>query len=198
MSRYTGPKCRLCRREGVKLFLKGEKCETEKCPVFRRQQAPGQHGRRRVRSKPYLNQLREKQKVKRIYSVLENQFRRYVEEAFNEPGKTGQHLLSLLERRLDNVLYRVGMGLSRAHSRQLIGHGKIKVNDQVVTSPSYQVDKGDIVTYVEDSQRLREVEEPNWLHWDAKKEEGQVVRLPAEEDLDQEIDTQLIVEFYSR
>ncbi len=198
MARYTGPKCRLCRREGVKLFLKGEKCETEKCPVFRRQQAPGQHGRRRVRSKPYLSQLREKQKVKRIYGVLEKQFRRYIDESFSEPGKSGQQLLTLLERRLDNVLYRLGMGLSRSHARQQLGHGKIKVNDRVVRSPSYQVNKGDIITYVDESPRLREVEEPGWLLWDAKKEEGKVTRLPEEEDLDQEIDTQLIVEFYSR
>ncbi len=198
MARYTGPKCKLCRREGVKLFLKGEKCETEKCPVFRRQQAPGQHGRRRVRSKPYLSQLREKQKVKRIYGVLESQFRRYVDQAFSESGKTGQRILSLLEQRLDNVLYRLGMALSRAHARQLITHGKIKVNDRVVTAPSYKVEEGVIITYVEDSPRLREVEEPAWLSWDSKKKEGNVVHLPKEEDLDQEIDTQLIVEFYSR
>ncbi len=198
MARYTGPKCKLCRREGVKLFLKGEKCETEKCPVFRRQQAPGQHGRRRVRPKTYLNQLREKQKVKRIYGVLEQQFRRYIEESIKEPGKTGAHLLSLLERRLDNVLYRLGMALSRSHARQLTGHGKIKVNGQIVQSPSFLVDESDTITYVEESPRVREVDEPVWLSWDKKKQQGKIVRLPDEEDLDQEINTQLVVEFYSR
>jgi small subunit ribosomal protein S4 len=198
MSRYTGPKCKLCRREGVKLFLKGEKCETEKCPIFRRQQAPGQHGRRRVRSKPYLSQLREKQKVKRIYGVLEQQFRRYVEEAFKEQGQTGTLLLSLLERRLDNALYRMGMALSRSHGRQQVIHGKIKVNGQVVKSPSYLVDKADVISYVEGSPRVREVDEPAWLSWDEKEKQGEVVRLPDEDDLDREINTQLIVEFYSR
>lgn len=199
MARYTDPKCKLCRREGMKLFLKGEKCETEKCPFFRKQQAPGQHGTVRRRPSDYRLQLREKQKVKRIYGVLERQFRRHFKEASKEKEGAGVALLRILERRLDNVVYRLGMAWSRSHARQLVRHGKIKVSGKVVNTPSFEVEKGDKIEFAQkDLEQAREVELSSWLKWNKRKKMGEVVKLPEEDDLDKEINTQLIVGFYRR
>lgn len=197
MSRYTGPKCRLCRREGVKLFLKGEKCESPKCPLFRRQQAPGQHGSSRRRPSEYGIQLREKQKVKRIYGVREAQFRRFFREA--EKGENpGEALLALLERRLDNTVYRAGMAYSRTHARQLVTHRKVMVNGGVVDKPSFLVSVGDKISFVEGGEVLKEAEVPDWISFDKKEKEIGVIRLPERADAEADINEQLVSEFYSR
>lgn len=199
MAHYTGPKCKLCRREGVKLFLKGSRCESPKCAKVRRQQAPGQHGNPKRRPSDYGLQLREKQKTKRIYGVLERQFRRYIKEATRFRGETGQFLLQQLERRLDNVVYRLGISLSRAHARQLIRQGKIKVNGKVLTIPSYLVSVGDKIELADgDSKTLREPGELSWLTWDESESRGEVIAFPKREEIQEPIDEKLIVEFYSR
>ncbi len=209
MARYSGPVCRLCRREGSKLFLKGSRCLSDKCAIERRNYPPGQHGRRRGRRpSDYQVQLREKQKVKRIYGVFERQFRKYFREAAQRRGITGEDLLIGLERRLDNVVYRTGLALSRAHARQIVRHGHIQVNGGRVDIPSYQTSQGDVIAVAPGSKKNIEikmaaenataVERPNWLQADLDSLEGRVVQLPTRADLDIDIQEQLIVELYSK
>lgn len=200
MARYTGPKCRLCRRERIKLFLKGSRCESQKCAIVRRQQAPGQHGNpKRRRPSDYGLQLREKQKARRIYGVLEKQFRRYIRKATRQKGDTGQFLLQELERRLDNIVYRLGLSFSRNHGRQLIRQGKIRVNDRVVTIPSYSVSVGEKIELSDkEAQLLGNPAKLSWLSWDQKKKRGYVLTLPKREEIKEPIDEKLIVEYYSR
>ncbi|MFA0747535.1 30S ribosomal protein S4 [Fervidibacter sp.] len=207
MGRYIGPVCRLCRREGVKLFLKGEKCIT-KCILDRRRKPPGQHGELRRKQTEYGKRLREKQKLKRIYNVREEQFVRYFEMATKMPGNTGENFLLLLERRLDNVVYRLGFALSRNHARQLVVHGHITVNGRTVDIPSYLVDVGDIISVKEDMrdnpdvQRALEVRGewtvPKWLSRDTETLTGRVLSLPTRDQIDVPVDENLVVEFYSR
>jgi small subunit ribosomal protein S4 len=207
MGRYIGPVCRLCRREGVKLFLKGEKCIT-KCILDRRRKPPGQHGELRRKQTEYGKRLREKQKLKRIYNVREKQFVRYFEMATKMPGNTGENFLQLLERRLDNVVYRLGFALSRNHARQLVVHGHITVNGRTVDIPSYLVDVGDIISVKEDMrdnpdvQRALEVRGewtvPKWLSRDTETLTGRVLSLPTRDQIDVPVDENLVVEFYSR
>lgn len=208
MARYTGPSCRLCRREGMKLYLKGDRCYSEKCAIDRRGYAPGQHGQGRRKLSEYGIQLREKQKAKRIYGVLERQFRKYYEMAERMKGVTGENLLQLLERRLDNVVYRLGLASSRAEARQLVRHGHFQVNGRKVNIPSYLVDVGDVITVKEksrNSKRIKELVEraqdrtvPDWLQMDYERLEGKVIELPTKEHIDIPIEEHLIVEFYSR
>ncbi len=208
MARYTGPSCRLCRREGMKLYLKGDRCYSDKCAVDRRGYAPGQHGQGRRKLSEYGIQLREKQKAKRIYGVLERQFRKYYKMAEKMKGVTGENLLQLLERRLDNVVYRLGLASSRAEARQLVRHGHFQVNGRKVNIPSYLVDVGDVITVKEksrNSKRIKELVEraqdrtvPDWLQIDYEKLEGKVIELPTKEHIDIPIEEHLIVEFYSR
>jgi len=207
MGRYTGPKCRLCRREGTKLFLKGDRCYSDKCAMNRRPFPPGQHGRFRRRLTGYAIRLREKQKLKRIYGIREEQFRRYIEEAQKVKGRTGTALLRILEERLDNVVYRAGFASSRAQARQLVSHGHFLVNGRVTDIPSYRVEPGDVIEVKPQSKdKLRELIKgtaekrnlPSWLSRDLENLRIQVNSEPAEEDLDKSIDTNLIVEFYSR
>ena len=209
MARYSGPVCRLCRREGSKLFLKGSRCLSDKCAIERRNYPPGQHGRRRGRRpSDYQVQLREKQKVKRIYGVFERQFRKYFKEAAQRRGITGEALLIGLERRLDNVVYRTGLALSRAHARQIVRHGHIQVNGGRVDIPSYQTSQGDVIAVASGSKQNVEikmaaenataVERPYWLQADLDSLEGRVVQLPTRADLDIDIQEQLIVELYSK
>ena len=209
MARYTGPVCRLCRREGMKLFLKGPKCFSEKCPIEQRNFAPGQHGKdRKAKVVGYGLQLREKQKTKRIYFVLENQFRNYFEAAARRQGVTGEALLQQLERRLDNVVYRLGLALSRRQARQLVRHGHIAVNGRKVNIPSYQVAAGEEISVREKSRKLVAVEvalefsshqpSPTWLEMDRANLKGRVSALPKREDINLPINEQLIVELYSK
>lgn len=213
MGRYIGPVCRLCRREGRKLFLKGAKCFTPKCPFERRPYPPGQHGRmarlRRGRESDYARQLRAKQQAKRIYGVGERQFRRYFEIAQQARGLTGQVLLQLLETRLDNVVYRLGFARSRREARQLVTHGHFTVNGRRVDIPSYRVQPGDVIAVRPGSRDLtlfREIlpewaeqqQVPGWLERNLDEWTGRVLRLPERGDIDTQIDEQLIVEFYSR
>ncbi|MCS7201541.1 MAG: 30S ribosomal protein S4 [Dictyoglomus sp.] len=206
MARYTGPDCRLCRREGIKLFLKGTKCFSNKCPFERRKSAPGQHGRAQRKLTEYGLRLREKQKLKRIYGVLERQFRRYFEEASKGKGVTGERLLQILETRLDNVVYRLGWALSRAQARQLVLHRKILVNGRKVNIPSYNVKVGDIIEVAEkDLIPVQEALEtfsnkhvPSWLEVDNENLKGRILRLPTREEIDVPVQEQLVVEFYSR
>ncbi len=209
MARYSGPVCRLCRREGSKLFLKGSRCLSDKCAIERRNYPPGQHGRRRGRRpSDYQVQLRQKQKVKRIYGVFERQFRKYFKEAAQRRGITGEALLIGLERRLDNVVYRTGLALSRAHARQIVRHGHIQVNGGRVDIPSYQTSQGDVIAVASGSKKniaikmaaenATAVERPNWLQVDLDSLEGRVVQLPTRADLDIDIQEQLIVELYSK
>jgi small subunit ribosomal protein S4 len=208
MARYTGSVCRLCRREGTKLFLKGDKCYGAKCPVALRPTPPGQHGRARQRKQSeYGMQLREKQKTKRAYGVLENQFHRYFEKAERQKGITGENLLITLERRLDNVVYRLGFGQSRPQARQMVLHGHIRVNGNKVTIPSYLVDQGDVITIREKSaerdyfKAMREGTGkvvPKWLTIDAPNLKATVDAMPKREDIDLTIQENLIVELYSR
>jgi len=207
MGRYIGPVCRLCRREGVKLFLKGEKCIT-KCILDRRRKPPGQHGELRRKQTEYGKRLREKQKLRRIYNVREEQFIRYFEIAIKMPGNTGENFLQLLERRLDNVVYRLGFALSRNHARQLVAHGHITVNGRTVDIPSYLVDVGDVISVKEDTrdnpdvQRALEVRGewtvPKWLSRDTETLTGRVLSLPTRDQIDVPVDENLVVEFYSR
>ncbi len=211
MARYTEAVCKLCRREGEKLYLKGEKCYTDKCPVSRRAYAPGLHGRKgqfRRKVSDYGLQLREKQKVRRVYGVLEAQFRRYFREAERQSGVTGTNLLRMLEQRLDNVVYRLGFGASRSQARQQVLHGHIEVNGRKVNVPSYQVKPGDVVAVRERSRRLAEFRDlpqileqravPEWLSLDAARLTGRVLSLPSREAVDIPLREELIVEFYSR
>mgnify|MGYP001072360532 CR=1 FL=1 len=208
MARYTGPVCRLCRREGIKLYLKGDRCYTGKCAIDRRAYAPGQHGQSRKKPTEYGIQLREKQKARRIYGVLEGQFRGYFEEANRQKGMTGENLLRLLERRLDNVVYRLGFAASRAEARQLVRHGHFAVNGRKVNIPSFLVRVGETVTVREeskDSPRIKGLLEtlgqktvPAWLSLDTTGLSGTVAALPAREDIDVPVQEHLIVEKYSR
>lgn len=208
MARYTGSVCRLCRREGQKLFLKGDKCYSQKCVFGHRPTPPGQHGQaRQKKMSEYGIQLREKQKARRAYGVLETQFHRYYERATNMKGVTGENLLQLLERRLDNVVYRVGLGSSRAQARQFVRHGHIYVNGHKVDIPSYIVNAGEVVTLrarskeIDHFKALREGSGrilPKWLTFDAENLTATVAALPAREDVDLTIQEHLIVELYSR
>jgi len=209
MARYIGPVCRLCRREGMKLFLKGERCYTEKCAIEKRNLPPGQHGKaRRAKLVGYGLQLREKQKVKRIYGVLENQFRRYFETADRTRGITGETLLQLLERRFDNVIYRLGLATSRAQARQLVRHAHFQVNGRKVDIPSYQVKAGDVITVrgtsAQNASIVHAMEEvkgrgiPEWLTFDAGQMTGRIQSLPTREQINLPVQEQLIVELYSK
>lgn len=208
MARYSESVCRLCRREGLKLFLKGQRCYTEKCAIDRRQYAPGQHGQGRSKLSDYATKLREKQKVKRIYGLLEKQFRGAFGKAERAKGITGENLLLNLERRLDNMVYRLGFCTSRAEARQLVLHGHFRVNDKKVTIPSYQMKVGDKISLREKSQQnvhvlqaLDEIERrglPSWLELDKKAFVGTVKTLPTREELTLPMQEQMIVEFYSK
>lgn len=211
MARYRGPSCKLCRREGIKLFLKGPKCVSDKCPVSRRTYAPGQHGQqggRRIKRSNYALQLREKQKVKRIYSMLESQFRLYFKKAERSKGVTGEVLLQLLERRLDNVLFRLNFALTRKDARQIVTHNHTYVNDRKVNIPSYIVSKDDVVKIkLKDKQKkivkdnlelLKDRAVPAWLKLDKENLCGTVNNLPKREDVGFPIQEHLIVELYSK
>lgn len=208
MARYTGPVCRLCRREGLKLYLKGDRCYSDKCAVERKAYAPGQHGRQRVKYSEYGLQLREKQKAKRIYGVLERQFRGYFEKAERQKGITGENLLRLLERRLDNVVYRLGYASSRAEARQLVRHGHFTVNGRRVNIPSYLVKIGDVIKVAEKSTKSPKFKElaeaavhktpPAWLERNLEAWEGRVLAFPSREEIDTGIQEHLIVELYSK
>ena len=209
MARYVDAVCRLCRREAMKLFLKGERCYTEKCAIEKRNFPPGQHGKsRRVKLAGYGVQLREKQKVKRLYGVLEDQFRRYFETADRQRGITGETLLQLLERRLDNVAYRMGLATSRPQARQLVRHGHLQVNGRKVDIPSYSVRIGDVLAVRPGSRQsaalLHALEEvkgrgvPQWLSFDADQMSGRIISLPTREQINLPVQEQLIVELYSK
>ncbi|GIW48946.1 MAG: 30S ribosomal protein S4 A [Caloramator sp.] len=206
MARYSGPSCKLCRREGVKLYLKGDRCYSDKCALARRPYAPGQHGHNKKKLTNYGVQLREKQKAKRIYGVLESQFRKYYEEADRLKGITGENLLRLLELRLDNVIFRLGFASSRAEARQLVRHGHFTVNGKKVNIPSYQVRVNDEIAVREKSRSsekikaLMQVETnvPKWLTVDKENMVGRVVSLPQREDIDIPVNETLIVELYSK
>ena len=208
MARYTGPVCRLCRREGIKLFLKGERCYSEKCAVERRNYAPGQHGQVRRKPTEYGLHLREKQRLRRFYGVLERQFRRYFEAASRKKGNTGEALLQALELRLDNVVYRLGLAVSRPQARQLVSHGHFTVNGRPVDRPSYRLRPGDVVAVRESSRDVALLREnanqaagrglPPWLELDAPQLTGRVLALPRRDQVDAPIQEQLVVEYYSR
>jgi len=207
VARYTEAKCRLCRREGIKLFLKGDRCSTEKCALERRQYAPGQHGQSRGKKSDYGIQLREKQKVRRTYGILERQFRIVFAKAVRMKGITGANMLQLLERRLDNVIYRCGFAASRAEARQFVLHRHILVNGRMVNVPSYVVKAGQTVTVKETSKTHGSLsvrvespsrEAPGWLEVDRKEMTAKVVALPAREDVDLPVQESLIVELYSK
>ncbi|NLF00339.1 MAG: 30S ribosomal protein S4 [Anaerolineales bacterium] len=214
MARYTGPVCKLCRRAGEKLFLKGDRCLSPKCPFEReRSYPPGDHGRvaqfrSRQRPSDYSRQLREKQKARRVYGILERQFRRYFREAERRPGQTGDNLLVVLESRLDNVIYRLGIGASRAQARQLVQHGHFLVNDRRTRIPSMIVSPGDTITVRQGSRRLPyfrdivqnldESRAPSWLSFDAETLTARVLTMPARDQIETSLSEQLIVEYYSR
>jgi small subunit ribosomal protein S4 len=209
LARYTDPVCRLCRREGMKLFLKGTKCFSDKCPIEKRNFAPGQHGKdRKSKIVGYGLQLREKQKTKRIYFAQEGQFRNYFEKAARAKGVTGELLLQQLERRLDNVVYRLGFGMSRRQARQLVRHGHIHVNGHKVDIPSYQVSVGEEIAVRQSSLKLPMLEPakdfashqnaPTWLDIDRDNYKGRVLSLPKREDIHLPVNEQLIVELYSK
>lgn len=208
MARYTGPACRLCRRENMKLFLKGERCYTDKCAFERRQYPPGQHGQGRTKFSSYGEQLREKQKVKRIYGLLENQFRLTFKRAARKKGVTGENLIALLESRLDNMVYRMGFAVSRSDARQMIRHGHFMVNGRKVNIPSYVLKAGDVVQLRGKSTKIEKIKAsvetakqrgvPAWLEIDVDKFQGKVVALPKREEITMPMNEQLIVELYSR
>lgn len=209
MARYTGADCRLCRREGAKLFLKGDRCYTDKCAIERRNYAPGEAGKKRVKESEYRIQLREKQKTKRIYGVLEKQFRGYYDMANRSKGVTGENLLRILESRLDNVVYRLGFAMTRREARQLVGHGHFTVNGQRVDIPSYLVKAGDVIEVKESSRSSVKFKRltgedaptvlvPKWLERDKNALKGTVVQMPAREDIDLPVEEHLIVELYSK
>ena len=208
MARYTDAVCRLCRREGQKLFLKGDRCYTGNCAIERRAYAPGMHGQARSNSSEYGTQLREKQKAKRYYGVLESQFRSYFEMASKKKGKTGENLLSILETRLDNVVYRLGFAMSRAEARQLVRHGHFTVDGKKVDIPSFLVKPGMVIA-LKESDRSNEKfkasieansfrQPPKWLEYDANALAAKVAAVPVREDVDFPIEEQLIVELYSK
>lgn len=206
MARLLDPKCRQCRREGSKLFLKGEKCTTKKCPMERRPFAPGQHGQGRKRTTQYGIQLREKQKVKRAYGILEKQFKSYYDLAETMKGVVGENMLSLIERRLDNVVYRMGIGSSRAESRQIVNHGHITVNGHRVDIPSFIVKVDDVIEVKENKRDLEmfkdlkgmKVVMPKWLEFNPDTLSGKILALPKRDDIDMNISEHLIIELYSR
>ena len=209
MARYTGESCRVCRREGEKLFLKGSRCYTDKCALARRAYAPGQHGQKRKKQSEYGTQLREKQKAKSFYGVLESQFRKYFEEAARSKGVTGTRLLQILESRLDNVVYRLGLATSRAQARQLVRHGHFEVNGVKVNIPSYLTKVGEVVKVKESSanseifKQIVEATEngrpvPTWLEADLSNRTGKIVALPSRDEIDLPVKEHLIVELYSK
>lgn len=208
MAKYIGPKCRQCRREGEKLFLKGEKCFSSKCAIESRAFPPGMHGQRRTRLSDYAVQLREKQKLRRIYGVLERQFRNYYHHADRRKGSTGENLLQLLESRLDNVVYRMGFGASRSEARQMVRHNCVSLNGRKMNIPSAQVRAGDVVAVTEAARnqlRTKGAQEmaqqrgiPEWLDVDANKLEGVFKSLPERSDLPSDINEHLVVELYSK
>ena len=208
MARYTEAVCRMCRREGQKLFLKGDRCYTQKCAMECRAYAPGMHGQNRSKTSEYGQQLREKQKAKRYYGLLENQFRNYFELAERRPGQTGENLLAILESRLDNVVYRLGFAMSRAEARQLVSHGHFTVNGRKVNIPSFLVKPGMVVSLKDSSKSLEKIkanveanafrQPPKWLEYDANNMIAKVTANPAREDIDLPIEEHLIVELYSK
>ena len=209
MARYTGPVCRLCRREQTKLFLKGERCYTSKCPMSKQKASPpGAHGFGRRKQGEYLLQLREKQKARRIYGILERQFRRYFERAAKAKGVTGQYLLQLLETRLDNTVYRMGMAGSRAEARQLVRHGHFTVNGRKVNIPSFQVRPGYVIAVAETSRKSPRIQQlaegltrrisPQWLQVEHEALRATVLRLPVREEIDVPVQEHLIIELYSK
>jgi small subunit ribosomal protein S4 len=208
MAKYTGPVCRLCRRERTKLFLKGTRCESPKCPIEKGRPPPGEHGRGRVRESEYLLQLREKQKAKRFYGILEKQFRSYYEEADRSKGITGEELLRICETRLDNVVYRSGLAMNRPMARQLVNHGHLEVNGRKVNVPSYRVRPGDVVTVrgrsrtigriVENTSYAEGREIPDWLGANLKEMSIEVRAFPERDQMDVPVQEQLIVEYYSK
>src|SRR2546430_1834041 len=207
MANYSGPVCRFCRREGAKLYLKGERCYTPKCAIERRAFAPGMHGQARKRkTSDYGLQLRAKQKARRIYGLLEKQFRNYFNEASNEPGVTGINLLRHLELRLDNIVYRLGLGASRKQARQLVGHRHFEVNGRTVNIPAFKVKVGDeikvrhgdstVIAFALEASRVRTV--PSWLAFNEQEKSGKVLALPERDEMEMGVEEHLIVEFYSR
>lgn len=208
MARYRGPLCKLCRRERIKLFLKGTKCTSDKCPVSRRSYPPGEHGKTRVKFSNYALQLREKQKVKRIYGILEDQFRLYFKRAERAKGVTGEILLQFLERRLDNVIFRLNFALTRKEARQIVRHNHVYVNDKKVDIPSFLIKKNDIVKLkLKDTQKkiiketvelLKERQVPSWLKLESENLTGTILELPKREDVGFPIQERLIVELYSK
>lgn len=206
MARYTGPSCRLCRREGQKLFLKGDRCYSGKCAVDKRPYAPGQHGQGRKKLSEYGLQLREKQKAKRFYGVLETQFSNYFDKAAKKKGITGENLLQMLETRLDNTVFRMGFASSRKEARQLVLHGHFSVNGRKETIPSFSVKEGDVIAVREKSvgsPKFKEIKDmtisvPVWITVDVDKLQGKVVAMPRREDIDTPVEEHLIVELYSK
>lgn len=206
MAKLIGPDCRECRREGCKLYLKGERCTSKKCAMEKRPTLPGQHGAARKKVTEYGTQLREKQKVKKYYGILEKQFRRYYEKAERMKGVTGENMLSLIERRLDNVCYRMGIGASRSECRQIVNHAQITVNGKTVNIPSYQVKVGDIIAVKENKKDLEMFKSlkgmkmvmPKWVEFNTEKLEGKILALPQRDDIDLDIKEQLIIELYSK
>ena len=208
MARITGAKCRICRRLGTKLFLKGTRCDSPKCPVEKENKPPGVHGAKRVRLTEFGIHLREVQRAKKMYGVMQRQFRRYYDEAIAKPGNTGEYLMQILERRLDNVVYRLRMGSSRPQARQIILHGHIRVNGKKVSIPSYQVDAGDTIEPAKKDRSLKIVKEsllmkkdqqiPSWLKLAEEQSTGSVVTLPTAQELQVPVESQLIVEYMSR
>lgn len=208
MARYTGPVCRICRRAGEKLFLKGERCNTPKCAIDRRNQPPGQRSPRRRKVSDYGIQVKEKQKVRKTYGVLERQFRKMFREANRRPGATGDNLLRMLELRLDNVVYRLGIAESRAQARQLVRHGHITLNGQRADIPSIETKVGDKIGWTERGRKSKFYEmsrewqggreRPGWLHFDPGQLEGELTAVPMREDIDMRVDENAIVEYYSR
>jgi small subunit ribosomal protein S4 len=208
MAKYTGPVCKLCRREGEKLFLKGDRCYTHKCAISRRAYAPGQHGQQRKKLSEYGIRLREKQKARRFYGVLEGQFRGYFDMAAKRRGVTGENLLQILESRMDNVVHRLGLGSSRAEARQLIRHGHFTVNGKKVDIPSYLLKPDDLIAIKDSSKSLPKFKElaeaagsknqPEWLEFDKENLIGRVIRLPERDEIDLPIQEHLIVELYSK
>jgi len=208
VARYSGSVCRLCRREGTKLFLKGDRCYSDKCSVERRNYAPGQHGQRRSKLSPFAVQLREKQKVRRMYGILEKQFRSYFEKADRQRGVTGENLLTLLERRLDNMVYRLGFASSRNEARMLVRQNHFLVNNKRVNIPSYLTNPGDMIEVKEKSRNVTRIQEameavaqrgvPSWLELEKNRFVGTIKALPMREELTMPIQEQLIVELYSK
>jgi len=208
MARYIGSVCRLCRRENVKMFLKGDRCFSDKCAIERRPYPPGQHGQGRQRASEYARQLREKQKVKRMYGLLEKQFRKYFHEAERLPGVTGANLLMLLERRLDNTIHRLGFASTRSEARQLVRHGHFRVDGRKVDIPSYRVRAGQVIEVKDKSQKIQRINDsmgtverqgvPSWLELDADAYKGTVQAMPARDDVTATIEEQLIIELYSK